>query len=312
MTATRDTGEPSPRPNGAVSPSGRTVGHAPSEQQRAVIPSLRAQDYKSDIKPVWCPGCGHFGVLAALTKTFAYLELPPERVAVISGIGCSSRLPAYLAVHGFHGVHGRALALATGLKSARPELTVIAAGGDGDGFSIGGNHFLHACRRNQDMTYIVMDNEVYGMTKGQASPTTQPDWCKSKLTPHGTGIRRFQPAAIALAAGASFIARGFAGDPNGLTRLLAAAIQHRGFAFVQVLSPCRTFRPEQQDWKRLVHPCKIDPAHDTAHAAELIQRDDGMALGILFDQQIPAYAAAVTADGAGTGTLADIEAELRR
>jgi 2-oxoglutarate ferredoxin oxidoreductase subunit beta len=310
----------SQRAAGAASPPRPSGANAPAAQPRAVIPSLRAQAYKSHVKPVWCPGCGHFGVLAALTKTLAYLELPPERVAVVSGIGCSSRLPAYLAVHGFHGLHGRALPLAAGLKSARPELTVIAAGGDGDGFSIGGNHFLHACRRNQDLTYIVMDNEVYGMTKGQASPTTQPDWCRSKLTPHGTGIRRFQPAAIALAAGASFIARGFAGDPAGLTRLLAAAIEHPGFAFVHVLSPCRTFRPEQQAWKARVHPCGLEPARDIARAAELIQRDDGMALGILFEQQIPVYAARVAATKnqhrihttANAGALAQLEAELCR
>jgi 2-oxoglutarate ferredoxin oxidoreductase subunit beta len=315
---------------GAASPPRRTgstparqppsAEHAPSAQHRAVIPSLRAQTYKSHIKPIWCPGCGHFGVLAALTKTLAYLELPPERIAVVSGIGCSSRLPAYLSVHGFHGLHGRALPLAAGLKAARPELTVIAAGGDGDGFSIGGNHFLHACRRNQDFTYIVMDNEVYGMTKGQASPTTQPDWHRSKLTPHGTGVRRFQPAAIALAAGASFIARGFAGDPAGLTRLLAAAIEHPGFAFVHVLSPCRTFRAEHHAWKQLVHPCERGPAEDIARAAELIQRDDGMALGILFEQQIPVYAPAVTTAAeqgqsdaaASAAALAALEAELCR
>ena len=254
-----------------------------------VIPSLHAKAYKSDVKPVWCPGCGHFAVLSALTKTLAYLRVPTEDVAVISGIGCSSRLPAYLSGYGFHGVHGRALPLAAGLKAARPELTVIAAGGDGDGFSIGGNHFLHACRRNMDFTYIVMDNEVYGMTKGQASPTTQPDWAKSKLTPHGTGMRRFQPAAIALAAGASFIARGYAGDPSGLTHLLTQAIEHPGFAFVHVLSPCQTFRPEQKAWKQMVHPCQLGPTHDAARAAELIQRDDGMALGILYAEQLPIY-----------------------
>ncbi len=291
------------------------AGAAVARHKRS-IPSLRAKDYQSAVKPVWCPGCGHFGVLAALTKTLAHLELPREQVALVSGIGCSSRLPAYLAVHGFHGVHGRALPLATGLKAARPDLTVIAASGDGDGFSIGGNHFLHACRRNQDMTYIVMDNEVYGMTKGQASPTTQPDWCQSKLTPHGTGIRRFQPAAIALAAGASFIARGFAGNPSALTRLLAAAIEHPGFAFVHVLSPCRTFRPEQQTWKERVHGCEVDTAHDAAQAAELIQRDDGFCLGLLFQQKIPVYAAGVATDAADDLTaaerLAAIEAEHHR
>ena len=272
----------------------------------SAIPSLNAKDYKSDIKPVWCPGCGHFAVLSALTKALAYLGLAKQDVALISGIGCSSRLPAYVDSYGFHGVHGRALALASGLKAARPDLTVIAAGGDGDGFSIGGNHFLHACRRNMDLTYVVMDNEVYGMTKGQASPTTQPDWNHSKLTPHGTGVRRFQPAASALAAGASFIARGFAGDPNGLSHLLTQAIEHRGFGFVHVLSPCQTFRPEQKHWKQQVHPCLLGPTHDAARAAELIQRDDGMALGVLYAEQLPVYSS--THDG--HTSLARIEAEF--
>ena len=269
-------------------------------------PTLRAKDYKSAVSPVWCPGCGHFAVLSATTKALAYLKLAKQDVAMISGIGCSSRLPAYIDGYGFHGVHGRALAVASGLKAARPDLKVLVAGGDGDGFSIGGNHFLHACRRNMDMTYIVMDNEVYGMTKGQASPTTQPDWERSKLTPHGTGIRRFQPPAIALAAGASFIARGFAGDPNGLTRLLVEAIQHPGFAFVHVLSPCSTFRPEQKEWKHLVHPCRMEPTDNPAQAAQLIQADDGMALGILYAQRLPVWQPVNHV----TATPADFDAEF--
>ena len=272
----------------------------------ATAPTLRAKDYKSDIAPVWCPGCGHFSVLSAVTKAIAHLRLRKEELAVISGIGCSSRLPAYVDSYGFHGVHGRALALASGLKAARPDLTVIAAGGDGDGFSIGGNHFLHACRRNMDMTYIVMDNEVYGMTKGQASPTTQPDWNRSKLTPHGTGVRRFQPPAIALAAGATFIARGFSGDPAGLTKLLVEAIQHQGFAFLHVLSPCQTFRPEQKEWKRMVHPWTLEPTSDPAEAARFIQNDDGMALGLLYAQRLPIWHPTSFAGA----TLADIEEEL--
>jgi 2-oxoglutarate ferredoxin oxidoreductase subunit beta len=268
------------------------------------VPTLRAKDYKSDIAPVWCPGCGHFAVLSALTKAVAHLGLRKADMALISGIGCSSRLPAYMDAYGFHGVHGRALALAAGLKAAREDLTVIVAGGDGDGFSIGGNHFLHACRRNMDMTYIVMDNEVYGMTKGQASPTTQPDWTRSKLTPHGTGVRRFQPPAIALAAGATFIARGFSGDPNGLTRLLVEAIQHPGFAFVHVLSPCQTFRPEQKTWKQEVHPCRLEPTRSPAEAARLIQLDDGKALGLLYAERLPGW----QPSSAASATIEDIEA----
>ncbi|MCU7921080.1 MAG: 2-oxoacid:ferredoxin oxidoreductase subunit beta [Candidatus Thiodiazotropha sp. (ex Dulcina madagascariensis)] len=254
------------------------------------VPARKAKDYKSDIKPVWCPGCGHFAVLAALTKAMAHLGLVKENVAVVSGIGCSSRLPAYIDSYGFHGIHGRALAAASGLKAARPDLTVIVAGGDGDGFSIGGNHFLHACRRNMDMTYIVMDNEVYGMTKGQASPTTRPTWRNSKMTPHGTGIPSFNPAAIALAAGAGFIARGYSGEPSELTRLLVEAMQHPGFSFVQVLSGCVTFRPDQRGWKELVHPFINDlPTEDRIKAAQIIQADDGKATGVIYATEFPVW-----------------------
>jgi 2-oxoglutarate ferredoxin oxidoreductase subunit beta len=213
---------------------------------------LKASDYKSGTKPVWCPGCGDFHVFLSLTKAAAQLQLPPEQIAVVSGIGCSSRIPAYLNCYGFHGVHGRALPLATGLKVARPDLHVICAGGDGDGFSIGGNHLLHACRRNVDITYVVMDNEIYGMTKGQPSPTTASDF-DSKLAPGGPGISPFHPLVIALASGANFVARAFSGDPNGTTKILVDAIKHPGFSFVQILSPCVTFRPDQREWKKKVY-----------------------------------------------------------
>ena len=253
------------------------------------VSALKAKDYKSGINPVWCPGCGHFAVFSAVTKALAYLNLAKENVAMVSGIGCSSRLPAYVDTYGFHGVHGRALAVATGLKAARPDLTVLVAGGDGDGFSIGGNHFLHACRRNLDLTYIVMDNRVYGMTKGQASPTTAPDWARSKMTPHGTGIRRFQPAAMALAAGATFIARAFSGNPAEMTRMLAAAIQHPGFSLLHVLSPCLTFRPEQRHWKQQVHTVVEEPTADPREAAQLINGDDGLGLGIIYAERLPVW-----------------------
>lgn len=251
--------------------------------------NLKPKDYRSEIKPIWCPGCGHFSVLSAITKALAHLGLAQEQVALISGIGCSSRIPAYVDTYGFHGVHGRALAVASGLKAARPDLTVLAAGGDGDGFSIGGNHFLHACRRNMDLTYIAMDNEVYGMTKGQASPTTSPDWSHSKLTPHGTGIPRFRPAAIALASGAGFIARGFSGDPSGLARLVVEAIRHPGFSFVHVLSPCPTFRPEQRAWKQQVHPCDLETTDNPIDAARCIQSDDGRSIGIFYTESLPVW-----------------------
>ncbi len=247
---------------------------------------LRPKDYKSTVKPVWCPGCGHFAVLNALTKALAHLGKSKEEVAMVSGIGCSSRAPAYLDSYGFHGIHGRALPLATGLKLARPDLTVLVAGGDGDGFSIGGNHFLHACRRDVDLTYVVMDNEVYGMTKGQASPTTPPDWDRSKLTPHGSGLRVFNPAAIALASGAGFIARAFSGQPNEIARMVAAGIEHPGFAFIQVLSPCPTFCPEQTGWKKVVRAFEPQPTSDPQEASQRIHLDDGFSTGIIFQSDV--------------------------
>ncbi len=249
---------------------------------------LTAASYKSTTKPVWCPGCGDYTVLGAVTRALAQLGLPPHEVAVVSGIGCSSRIPAYTSCYGFHGVHGRALAAATGLKVARPDLTVIVAGGDGDGYSIGGNHFVHACRRNVDMTYIVMDNHVYGMTKGQASPTTEPDW-DNKLSPGGTGVRVFHPLVIALAAGANFIARAYAGDQSGSAETIAAAVRHPGFSFVEILSPCVTFRPEQREWKTLVRPSPVPETDDPARAARRLMTDDGMNLGVLYRGNRPVY-----------------------
>lgn len=245
------------------------------------LPAYKPTDYKSDIKPVWCPGCGDYSVLSAFQKAFAELALAPEEVAVISGIGCSSRIPAYTNCYGFHGVHGRSLALGTGLKLARPDLTVIVAGGDGDGFSIGGNHFLHACRRNIDLTYVVMDNQIYGMTKGQPSPTTESDY-DSAIAPGGTGLRPFHPLVIALASGANFVARGFSGDPNGCARLIVDAIRMPGFSFVEILSPCVTFRPEQRSWKNLVRPAPVRETDDLARAARRLMTDDGFNVGVLY------------------------------
>jgi len=257
----------------------------------AIAVPLTHASFKSATKPIWCPGCGDFTVLGSITKALAVIGKPPKDVAVVSGIGCSSRIPAYTTCYGFHGVHGRSLAAATGLKVARPDLTVLVASGDGDGYSIGGNHFLHACRRNVDMTYLVMDNHVYGMTKGQPSPTTEPDW-DSKLSPGGTGLRVFHPLVVALAAGANFVARAFAGDPNGTAAIIAQAITHPGFSFVEILSPCVTFRPEQREWKNLVRPSPVASTDDPARAARLLMSDDGLNIGVLYAGDRTPYPAA--------------------
>ncbi len=232
-----------------------------------------------------------------------YFNCRLEKVALVSGIGCSSRIAAYTSVYGFHGVHGRALPLAAGLKAARKDLTVLVAGGDGDGLSIGGNHFIHACRRNMDLTYIMMDNEVYGMTKGQASPTTAHDWENSKLTPEGTGIRSFKPAALALAAGASFIARGFSGDPNDLARILVAGIKHKGFSFIQALSTCPTFRPEHAEWKNHVRKFEAEATDNPLVAIEHIVADDGMSTGIMYQRELPDLKRAGNCAGSGIGGI---------
>ncbi len=260
-------------------------------------PNLKASDFKSDLTPIWCPGCGDFHVLMSITRALAATGRPPEQVAAISGIGCSSRIPAYTNCYGFHGVHGRALPVAAGLKVARPDLTVLALSGDGDGFSIGGNHFLHACRRNIDMTYIVMDNRVYGMTKGQPSPTTEPDW-DSALSPGGTGLSPFHPLVIALASGANFVAREFSGDIKACTATITEAINHPGFSFVEILSPCVTFRPDEREWKGKVHKASVPETDDPARAARRIMTDDGMNTGILYRGKRRPYHASVS-DEAG-------------
>jgi 2-oxoglutarate ferredoxin oxidoreductase subunit beta len=211
------------------------------------------KDYRSDRKPIWCPGCGDFAVLNGLTSAFAELEIPKEDVGLIAGIGCSSRMPMFTDVYGFHTIHGRALCVATGLAVSRPEITVVAVGGDGDGFSIGGNHFIHSCRRNIDITYVVMDNNIYGMTKGQASPTTEEDWKGSNLTPEGPKAPPFDPLRMGLASGATFVARGFSGKPKHLRELIKEGIKHKGFSLIQVISPCITWRPEHMKIKSLIH-----------------------------------------------------------
>ena len=206
---------------------------------------LAPKDYKRDLKPVWCPGCGDFGVVNALYKTLSDLNLERHNTALISGIGCSSRLPGYVSAYGFNGLHGRALTMATGVKLANPGVTTIVAGGDGDGFAIGMGHFPHAARRNLDMTYILMDNRIYGLTKGQLSPTSEAELV-TKTSTMGNIERPIDPVAMALSVGVTFIARTVSTNIKHMTEMFTRAIKHSGFSFVQVLSPCVTFRGKTQ------------------------------------------------------------------
>ena len=204
---------------------------------------LTAKDFKSDIDPDWCPGCGHFGALNSLQRACADVGLQPHEVVTVSGIGCSSNAPGYINTYGMHTLHGRSLAFATGVKMANHELTVIATGGDGDGYGIGGNHFTHTARRNVDITYVVMNNQIYGLTTGQVSPTSRPG-LTTKSTPFGNIEYPFNPIASAIMNGATYVARGYSGDIRGTTKLIADGIRHKGFSIIDIHSPCVTFNLE--------------------------------------------------------------------
>lgn len=206
------------------------------------------EDY-AGLKPAWCPGCGNFGILRAVNKALVELNLKPHQVLMVSGIGQAGKLPHYSRANVFNSLHGRALPVAIGAKLANPELTVIAIGGDGDGYGEGGNHFLHALRRNHDITYLVHDNQVYGLTKGQASPTSDEGFI-TKTTPEGATLA-MNPIGLAITGGASFVARAFAGDINHLSQIIEQGIRHRGFSLIDILQPCISFnRKNTFQWYR--------------------------------------------------------------
>lgn len=244
------------------------------------------KDFRNDVRPNWCPGCGDFSVQASIQRALAAMGKEPHEVAVVSGIGCSGRISGYINSYGFHGVHGRALPTAQGVKLANRNLTVIAAGGDGDGFGIGLNHFMHAVRRNMDITYIVMDNQIYGLTKGQHSPTSAHGF-KAKTTPTGNIENALAPTQIALAAGVSFLAQGFSSDVNQLVRLIQQGIEHKGFSLINVFSPCVTYNKiNTYDWYKenvfnLDQLSDYDPT-DRAAAMHMVIEKNGLATGLIF------------------------------
>jgi 2-oxoglutarate ferredoxin oxidoreductase subunit beta len=252
-----------------------------------------AKDYRSGLKPIWCPGCGDYGVVTAIYRALAAIGRPPHEIAFISGIGCSSRIPGYTTAYGFNTVHGRALPIAQGIKMANPGLLVLVAGGDGDGFSIGGGHVPHAIRRNPDLTYIVMDNQIYGLTKGQLSPTS-PRGRKTSSSVYGSMEDPVNPLLYVLAYGAGFVAQGVPADMEGLAKMIEEAIRFPGFAFVNVQSPCITFGdPETQlkTQKRRMRKLE-DEGHDPANrlrAMELAQAyGETLFTGVFYRNPTPA------------------------
>jgi 2-oxoglutarate/2-oxoacid ferredoxin oxidoreductase subunit beta len=204
------------------------------------IQKTKNEDFNTEQFPTWCPGCGDFGIWTALKNAVAELGWKPSDFLIVYGIGCSGNMSSFVKSYGFHGLHGRALPVAMGAKLANPKLKVIVIGGDGDGYGEGGNHFLHTLRSNIDLTYIVHDNQVYGLTKGQMAPTTERGQVTSS-TPEGTNDQALNPPAVAIAAGGSFVAQGFSGDTRQLTQLIKDGIAHPGFAHINVLQPCVTF-----------------------------------------------------------------------
>ena len=224
---------------------------------------LTARDFKGKVDPDWCPGCGDFGVLNSLQRACSELGLRPHEILMVSGIGCSSNLPGYINAYGMHTLHGRSLAVATGAKMANHNLHVIATGGDGDGYGIGGNHFTHTARRNVDLTYVVMNNQIYGLTTGQISPTSR-DGMKTKSTPFGSVEMPVNPITSAIMNGATYVARGYSGDIRHLTELIKGGIQHKGFALIDIFSPCVTFNHDNGHpfFKDRVQKLE-DEGHDT-------------------------------------------------
>lgn len=244
-------------------------------------------EVKSKVAPIWCPGCGDFGVLSAIYRAALILDLDLKNTVVVSGIGCSGRLPIFTNFYGFHGVHGRVLPTATGVKLANPKLTVIAVGGDGDGLAIGGGHFPHAARRNVDITYIMMDNSVYGLTKGQGSPTTAPDFILKAL-PYGVQEENLNPVALALAYDVSFVARAYSGHIDAMTDLYVQAIRHKGFSFVHSISPCTAFNDTYKFYRERVVEISEDHNTDNKKAAlDLWQTPGKVYLGVFFKHLRP-------------------------
>lgn len=249
--------------------------------------------FKSTDPIAWCPGCGNFGILTALKRALAQLELKPEDVLMVSGIGQAAKIPHYLRCNTFNGLHGRTLPAATGAKIANHDLVVIAAGGDGDGYAEGGNHFIHAMRRNLDITYLVHNNQIYALTKGQASPTTDQGMVTG-TTPEGNFLGPEKPLALAVAADCSFAARGFAGEMDHLSGLIQQAIRHQGFSFLEILQPCVSFNKINTfDWyKKRVYfldETSYDATDRVAAFQKALEWGDRIPLGVLFRTERRTY-----------------------
>lgn len=276
-----------------------------------VVQMYTARDYRTNVHNTWCPGCGDFGILSSIQAALAELQVPPHKVTLVSGIGCSGKAPHYINAYGFHTLHGRAVPVATGMKLANPELTVIAVGGDGDGYGIGAGYFVNAGRRNVDFTYLVFDNQVYGLTKGQGAPTMQKG-LKAKGMAEAAVQDSINPLAVAIASGYTFVARGYALQPRSLSQLIAQAVRHRGSAFIDIMQTCPVYNDiYDKDWygavldgtPRLYQlddtdyvPVVEDPSNEEEMIAKKVQAiaksfESGkrLPLGIFYKVEVPTF-----------------------
>jgi 2-oxoglutarate ferredoxin oxidoreductase subunit beta len=253
---------------------------------------ITLEDFHSDDPIAWCPGCGNFSILKALKAALVDIQQQPHELVIVSGIGQAPKTPHYLRCNCFNGLHGRTLPVATGIKLANHKLTVIAQGGDGDGYSEGGNHFLHAMRRNIDITYLVHNNKVYGLTKGQASPTSDQGFV-TKTTPRGAHSPACNPLMLAVASDCSFVARGFAGEIDHLADLIKAGMQHEGFALIDILQPCVSFnRVNTFKWySERVYKIDADSPYDAGDRLNAFQKaqewGDKIPVGVIYRKQRP-------------------------
>jgi 2-oxoglutarate ferredoxin oxidoreductase subunit beta len=265
--------------------------------------TLTAKDYASAVKPTWCPGCGDFGILNAVKQGLVEAGLAPHQVLIVSGIGCGSKLPDYAHVNGFMTLHGRPVPIATGAKLANHGLKVITVHGDGDSMGLGMGHFIHTARRNLDITDLIQNNQIYGLTKGQYSPTSDPGFI-TKTSPDGSIEMAANPLALALAAGATFVARGFAGDTKHLAGLIAQAVKHKGYSLVDILQPCVTFNKKNTyDWYRE----RVYNLEETGYKSndrmaafqKALEWGDRIPMGILYQVRLPTYEEQIAGLAAG-------------
>ncbi len=255
--------------------------------QQVKIVERTTEDYKSDTKPTWCPGCGDFGVLNAVYSSLQMKGKDPKDIVAVSGIGCSSRLPFFMSSYGFHSVHGRAMPVSTGIKVGNPSLELVAFGGDGDGFAIGAGHFVHAARRNLNICYVIMDNNIYGLTKGQASPTSDVGFV-TKTTPRGSQDVPLNPLMLALSMGATYVARAFSGKPKELADMILKGMEHPGFAVIDVFSPCPTFNKVNTFKYYRDEAIDLPSDHDSSNYFQALERaanHDPYYLGVIYENK---------------------------